>query len=150
MYPFCLEFRLCLLELEQVPLAVGAPIRGSGEQQQKALLAAKTFKRLWMAKLVIRSNGRNLLSNLDSRYSCCALTERWTFEEQGGQHSERPYENCPLSDRDDLLFVLSCDHLQLPQILVVPILCTRDRMDRAENGFQEQWNYQISTVQPAN
>jgi hypothetical protein len=49
-----------------------------------------------------------------------------------------------------LFFVLSCDHLQLPQILVVPILCTRDRMDRAENGFQEQRNYQISTVQPAN
>src|SRR5260370_6555604 len=103
-----------------------------------------------MTKLVIRSNERNLLSNLDSRYSCCALTEHWTSKEQGGQDSERPYENCPLSDRDDLLFVLSCDHLQLPQILVVPILCTRDRMDRAENGFQEQWNYQISTVQPAN
>src|SRR5260370_29059322 len=97
-----------------------------------------------MTKLVIRSNGRNLLSNLDSRRSCCALTEHWKSKEQGGQHSERPYETCPLSDSDDLLFVLICDHLQLPQILVVTILCTGDLMYRAENGFQEEWNYLIS------
>src|SRR5260370_7148480 len=107
MYPFCLEFRLCLLELEQVPLAVGAPIRVSGEQQQKALLAAKTFKRLWMAKLVIRSNGRNLLSNLDSRYSCCALTEHCTSKEQASQPTERPSENSPLSPPNNPLFLFT-------------------------------------------
>jgi hypothetical protein len=50
------------LQLNQLPFAVGSPIRRAEEKQYRSTLALQIFQCLLASKLIPKSNGRSLLS----------------------------------------------------------------------------------------
>ena len=58
-----LESCFGVLQLDQLPFAVGSPIRGTEKEQNRAVRSLQTFQRLFLAKLVARGKGGRLLSD---------------------------------------------------------------------------------------
>lgn len=58
--PLLLESCLGVLQLNQLPFAVGSPIRGTEEEENRAVRSPETFQGLFVAKLVASGKNRCL------------------------------------------------------------------------------------------
>ena len=84
--PLLLESCFGVLQLDQLPFAVGSPIRGTEKEENRAVRSLQTFQGLFLAELVASRKCGRLLSN---------------GEPNRGEHFERgnvdriAFESCP-------------------------------------------------------
>jgi hypothetical protein len=60
------ESRLGVLQLDQLPFAIGSPIRGTEKEENRAVRSFQTFQCLFVSKLVAKGKGRRLLPDRES------------------------------------------------------------------------------------
>src|SRR6266853_1496971 len=92
--PLFLESCLGVLQLDQLPFAIGSPIRGTEEEEHRSLRSLQTFQRLFMAELV-------------------ASGKRWRFLADGKSNRS---EYLKRGDADGTVFKRPLDRYALPQM----------------------------------
>jgi len=63
------ESCFCVLQLNQLPFAVGSPVRGTEKQENRSVSSLQTVQRLVLAKLVASRKCRRLLSDGETNRS---------------------------------------------------------------------------------